>query len=143
MWHFDMTLPSSIRECACTRKQPSEKSVPSVMRERSFGQDVNELAFGVTIFYLDHWVKVKPVRQPFKFPSVGAGCVPHCRASSFDDQLELHCPQRCTIGRFSGTHIRKNLINFFQTETLRRKTFLIHSTERLFVARYIPHVALD
>ena len=38
-----------------------EKSVPFITNERSFSQDVSELAMGVDTFHLDHWVKIDPV----------------------------------------------------------------------------------
>ena len=53
----------------------SVKSVASLTSERSFGQDVSEMASGVNVFHLDQWIKVDSVRQPIKCHSVGAGYV--------------------------------------------------------------------
>ena len=33
---------------------------------KTFGQEVSELALGVHIFDLDHWIKINPVEKPVK-----------------------------------------------------------------------------
>ena len=50
---------------------------------KTFGQEVSELALGVHIFDLDHWIKINPVEKPVKCNSVNARNVTHCRTSFF------------------------------------------------------------
>ena len=62
-----------------------EKLIPFISSERTFRQDVSELATGVNIFHVDHWVKMDPVKQPIKCHFVGTGYMSHRQTPAFND----------------------------------------------------------
>ena len=64
--------------------EQTQKVIPLIARETSFGQNVSELVFGVNIFDLDLGFQVDSVKQPIKSNSVGSGHVSHRWTSSFD-----------------------------------------------------------
>ena len=68
--------------------EQSEKLVPFVTCQRTFRQEVSELAAGVNIFPLELWVKIDPVGQPIKCHSVGSGNMSHRRTAAFGDNLD-------------------------------------------------------
>ena len=63
--------------------EQTQKVIPLIARETSFGQNVRELVFGVNIFDLDLGFQVDPVKQPVKSNSVGSGHVSDRWTSSF------------------------------------------------------------
>ena len=69
----------------------TEKVVPFITGEITFGQDVCELVFGVNIFDLD-FLGTKLILSNIQSSadSVGSGHVSHRRTSVFNDHLD-HC----------------------------------------------------
>ena len=62
-------------------------------RRNTFSQEVNELASGVNILHMGHWVKADPVQQPLQCHYVGSGNVSHCRSQA----LAIHRDHRFII----------------------------------------------
>ena len=78
------TMHSLARICRKAHDiEQTQKVIPLIARETSFGQNVSELVFGVNIFDLDLGFQVDPVKQPIKSNSVGSGHVSHRWTSSF------------------------------------------------------------
>ena len=50
-----------------------ERLIPFIASKRTFREGARELATGVNMFSMDHWVEIDPVKQPFKCHSLGAG----------------------------------------------------------------------
>ena len=75
-----MALPS-VRELKWMREKRESSIMLNNRRswfsssecQRTFRQDVSELAADVNIFPLELWVKIDPVGQPIKCYSVGSG----------------------------------------------------------------------
>ena len=63
----------------------TQKMIPIITCEISFGQYVCELVFGVDVFDLDLGIKIDSIEQPIKSNSVGSGDVSHCRTSAFNN----------------------------------------------------------
>ena len=90
--------------------EQTQKVIPLISRETSFGQNVSELVFGVNIFDLDLGFQVDSVKQPIKSNSVSPGHVSHRWTSSFylsfcsrrrcpkDVQLKLTLTRMCVGG---------------------------------------------
>ena len=68
----------------------TQKVIPLISRETTFGQHVRELVFGVSIFDVHLGFQVDSVKQPIKSNSVGSGYMSHGWTSAFDDQFN-HC----------------------------------------------------
>ena len=64
--------------------EQTEKMIPFLTREITFGQNVSKLVSGVDMLDLDQRVKIDPVKQPIKRNSVYSEYVSHCRTSAFD-----------------------------------------------------------
>ena len=61
---------------------------PSSECQRTFRQDVSDVATGVNILPLELWVKIDPVGQPIKCYSVGSGNMSHRRTPAVSDHLD-------------------------------------------------------
>ena len=70
--------------------EQTQKVIPLISRETSFGQNVSELVFGVHIFDLDLGFQIDSFEQPMKSNSVGSGHVSHRRTSSLNYHFD-HC----------------------------------------------------
>ena len=70
--------------------EQTQKMIPLITCEISFGQYVCELVLGVDVFDLDFGVQINSIEQPIKSNSVGSGNMSHCRASLLYDHLD-HC----------------------------------------------------
>ena len=70
--------------------EQTQKMIPFITCEVSFGQYVCELVLGVNVFDLDFGVQIDSVKQPIKSNSVGSGNMSHGRSSSLHDNLD-HC----------------------------------------------------
>ena len=68
----------------------TQKMIPFITCEISFGQCVCELVFGVNVFDMDFGVQIDSIEQPIKSNSVASGNMSHCRTSSLYDHLD-HC----------------------------------------------------
>ena len=64
--------------------EQTQKVIPLIPRETSFGQNVSELVFGVNIFDLDLGFQIDSVEQPVKSNFVGSRHMSHRKTSSFD-----------------------------------------------------------
>ena len=62
--------------------------MPFVTSERSFGQYVSELATGVNIFNLDHWVRIYHDDQSIRCQSVDSGNTSYSRTPAFHNHLD-------------------------------------------------------
>ena len=70
--------------------EQTQKMIPLITCEISFGQNVCELVFGVDVFDLDFGIQIDSIEQPIESNSVGSGNMSHCRTPSFNDHLD-HC----------------------------------------------------
>ena len=70
--------------------EQTQRMIPFVTCEISFGQNVSQLVFGVDVLDLDFGVQINSIEQPIKSNSVGSGNMSHCRTPSFDNHLD-HC----------------------------------------------------
>ena len=70
--------------------EQTQKMIPLITRETSFGQNVCELVFGVDVFDLDFGVQINSIEQPIKRNSVGSWHVSHRWTSALNDHFD-HC----------------------------------------------------
>ena len=80
-------LGAALRSEKADIKQ-TQKVVPFITCEVSFGQNVCELVFGVDVFDLDLGVQVISVEKPVKSNSVAPWNMSECQTSAFDDHLD-------------------------------------------------------
>ena len=64
--------------------EKTQKVIPLIPRETSFGWNVSKVVFGVNIFDLDFGIHVDPIKQPINSESVSSRHMSHRGTSSFN-----------------------------------------------------------
>ena len=67
--------------------EQTQKMIPLITCESSFGQNVSMLVFGVDVLDVDFGVQINSIKQPVKCNSVSPGNMSRCRASSLVNQM--------------------------------------------------------
>ena len=77
------------RTCRKTHDvEQTQKVIPLISRETSFGQNVSKLVLGVNIFDLDFRIQVDPIKQPIKSDTVSSRHMSQSGTSSFNYNLD-------------------------------------------------------